>query len=119
MGAVPTPTPTSAPTPVPSDAPTVTPTQPTPIVSIPTDVVLVRNDVPCIFQINPTNHPDRYKCIIQSTGVSNEPGTYGNEAVTLQGKDGCVVVIRPVTWAYKGNMFIFESSEDCENDTKI
>ena len=95
----------------PSSNPTVS-LQPTRFVAIPRHVVLVRSDDPCIFQQNPDHHPDRYKCTIQSTGVSNEPGTYGNEDVALRGEDGCIIVIQPVTWAYGGNSFIFESSKD-------
>ena len=82
-----------------SASPTSNPTvslQPTRFVAIPRHVVLVRSDDPCIFQQNPDHHPDRYKCTIQSTGVSNEPGTYGNEDVALRGEDGCIIVIQPV-----------------------
>ena len=79
---------------------------------VPRDVVLLRNSSPCIFQRNPSNHPDRFKCMLQSTAVSSDPGTYGNEEVALRGEDGCVIMIQPVTWAWGGNAFIFQSSED-------
>ncbi|KAL7547050.1 hypothetical protein ACHAWF_010369 [Thalassiosira exigua] len=78
---------------------------------IPNDVLLLRDGAPCIFQSNPSNHPDRFKCTIQPTTVNSEPGDYGNDPVGLRGTDGCLVIVRPVTWAWDGTAFIFESSE--------
>merc|ERR1711862_973260 len=84
------------------------------LVIIPNDVILLRDNTPCIFQSNPINHPDRFKCMIKPTVVSNEPGSYGNDIVVLMGKDGCLLAIQPVTWAWDGNAFIFESSENLD-----
>merc|ERR1712226_1120236 len=89
-------------------SPTTAPTEPV----IPTGVVLLRDDSSCYFQHNPSNHPDRFKCMLQPTIVSSEPGTYGSDEVALISDEGCVLSIRPVTWAWNGNAFIFESDDD-------
>jgi len=95
-----------------STSPSVSPTntfQPTIYRAVPSDVVLLRDNSPCIFQSNPLNHPDRYKCIIQPTKASSEPGGYFNNEVTLSGEDGCVITVQPVTWSWKETAFIFQS----------
>merc|ERR1740121_1074361 len=98
-------TPTSAP------APLLT-AQPTAIKhSIPSDVTLLRDNSLCIFQVNPSNHPDRYKCYIEPTAFSSEPGGHGNHLTRLWGANNCKLDVRPVTWAWAGNMFIFESQD--------
>merc|ERR1712008_588282 len=71
----------------------------------------LRDNSPCISQINRINHPDRYKCFIKPTNFSNKPGGHGNPLTRLWGAGGCKLDIRPVTWAWAGNMFIFESSD--------
>lgn len=81
---------------------------------MPKDVTLLRDSSPCIFQENPSNHPDRFKCMLQPTNISNEPGSYGNEEVGLRGSDECLLFIKPVTWAWEGNAFIFESDKDLD-----
>jgi len=73
-------------------------------------VVLKRDSSDCVSQINPSNHPDRYKCFIEPTVTSAMPGSHGNTVVPLVGFAGCVIDVRPVTWAWEGNGFIFESS---------
>ena len=81
---------------------------------IPRDVILARADSSCVFQHNPSNHPDRFKCLLQPTTRSDKPGGHGNDDVALQGEDGCVIIVQPVTWAYRGNLFIFESTEELD-----
>ena len=103
--------PSSAPTKIPTLVPTQSPTSKS---VIPDGVVLLRASTPCIFQSNPSNHPDRFKCMIEPTTVSNEPGTYDNAQVVLVGENGCTLPIRPVTWAWEGNAFIFQSTESLE-----
>jgi len=100
-----------------SSLPSLDPTtsaQPTHYVAIPKGVILARDDSPCLFQHNPSNHPDRFKCLLHPTTSSNKPGGHGNDDVALQGEDGCVIIVQPVTWAYRGNSFIFESTEDLD-----
>merc|ERR1712194_422329 len=78
---------------------------------IPKGVILARADSSCVFQHNPSNHPDRFKCMLQPTTSSNEPGGHGNDDVALQGEDECVIIVQPVTWAWNGDSFVFESAE--------
>ncbi|KAL7541977.1 LOW QUALITY PROTEIN: hypothetical protein ACHAXR_011398 [Thalassiosira sp. AJA248-18] len=89
--------------------------QPTPVKpSIPIDVMLLRDNSQCIFQSNPTNHPDRFKCMLEPTSQNSEPGTHGSALVRLWGANNCMIDVRPVTWAWEGNAFIFESEESLE-----
>jgi len=81
---------------------------------IPDNIHLLRDNTPCIFQSNPSNHPDRFKCMLEPTAVSSEPGTYDNDLFALRGLNDCVVDIRPVTWAWEGNAFIFQSTESLD-----
>ena len=106
---------TTAPTltPSPSLAPTVS-YQPTIYKAIPKGVALFRDESPCIFQQNPSNHADRFKCMIQPTASSSEPGGQDNDPVALRGKDGCLIVVQPMTWAYQGTMFIFQSDSNVD-----
>lgn len=111
----PTNPPTAPPTPAPTPEPTAPPTRPpTSEPTVPTDVVLLREDTPCIFQSNPSNHPDRFKCMIHPTTPNSEPGEYGVEHVGLRGSGGCLLIIQPVTWAWEGNAFIFQSSDSLD-----
>jgi len=82
--------------------------------SIPSDVTLLRDDSPCVFQVNPSNHPDRFKCFIDPTEVSSDPGGYGNALTRVWGADICKLDIRPTTWAWAGNAFIFESTDSLD-----
>merc|ERR1712127_525886 len=91
-------------------SPTIAPSQPV----IPKDVILARTDRPCRFRHDPSNHPDHFKCKIEPTTHSSEPGGYGNADVALQGKDGCIIIVQPVKWARNGKAFIFESTEDLD-----
>ena len=97
----------------PSSSPTTSHT-PTVYTAVPKDVVLLRDDVPCVSQSNPSQHPDRFKCTIQPTTASDEPGDYGNAPVGLKGKDGCLLFVSPVTWSWAGTAFVFESSASLE-----
>ncbi len=56
--------------------------------------------------------------MLEPTAVSNEPNTYDSDLFVLRGLNGCVVDIRPVTWAWEGNAFVFQSTEslDAIND---
>ena len=91
---------------------------------IPDDVLLLRDSTPCTFQSNPSNHPDQctieptFKCMIEPTAISSEPGTYNSDLLELRGLNGCLIAVRPVTWAWAGTAFIFQSSEslDAIND---
>eukprot|EP00547_Thalassionema_nitzschioides_P013359 CAMPEP_0194260402 /NCGR_PEP_ID=MMETSP0158-20130606/45493_1 /TAXON_ID=33649 /ORGANISM="Thalassionema nitzschioides, Strain L26-B" /LENGTH=1009 /DNA_ID=CAMNT_0039000491 /DNA_START=103 /DNA_END=3129 /DNA_ORIENTATION=- len=100
--------PTKVPTESPTKSPTIAPSQPV----IPEDVLLLRDGSDCVFQHNPSNHVDRFKCMLQPTTFSNQPGGDGNDAVALQGEDGCVIIVQPITWAWDGDAFVFESDED-------
>lgn len=96
-----------------SRTPSISPTytfQPTIYRAVPRDVVLLRDDAPCVFQSNPSNHPDRYKCFLERTAASNEPGSYFNDDVLLEGEDGCVITVQPVLWSWRGTQFIFQSN---------
>jgi len=89
--------------------PTTTPTSNL-VDPIPTGVTLLRDSSDCVSQINPLNHPDRFKCTLELTAFSNEPGGHDNTEVTLVGFEGCVIDVQPVTWAWRGESFIFQSS---------
>ena len=107
-----------------SDAPTMNPspasshtlsTQPSMTkLSIPSGVTLLRDSSPCVFQVNPSNHPDRFKCLVEPTEISSDPGGHGNSLTRVWGADNCNLDIRPTTWAWAGNMFIFESLDSLE-----
>ena len=108
--------PAATPTATPSVAvgPAAIPTAAPSMVIVPKGVVLLRDDRACTSQVNPSNHPDRFKCFIEPTTPSSEPGGHGNDPVALVGKDGCIIVVQPVTWAWAGNAFIFESAESLD-----
>ncbi|KAL7545370.1 hypothetical protein ACHAWF_009704 [Thalassiosira exigua] len=95
---------------LPSASPTLT-LQPTIYRAVPRDVILLRDDSPCVLQSNPEVHPDRIKCMLQSTVSNSEPGGYGNDETALRGKNGCLVVVQPVTWSWQGTAFVFQTSE--------
>jgi len=90
--------------PFPSMQPTIS-FQPSVSTVIPKSVKLWRDNSSCIYE---ASWP-RFKCSIRETTVYNLPGTYGNDPVLISGKDGCVVEIQPVVWAYLGRIFYFES----------
>jgi len=83
-------------------------------ISIPSGVTLLRDDSPCVSQVNPSNHPDRFKCLIEPTQFSSDPGGHGNALTRVWGADNCSLDIRPTTWAWAGNMFIFESLDSLD-----
>ncbi|EJK65567.1 hypothetical protein THAOC_13554, partial [Thalassiosira oceanica] len=98
----------------PSLSPTVT-YSPTIFRAVPNDVVLLRDNTPCIFQVNPANHPDRYKCTLERTASNSEPGGSNNTPVLIAGFNDCVIEIQPMTWSWAGTMFIFESDASLED----
>ena len=105
---------------VPSESlsPSTTPTlslSPSIYKAIPSNVVLLRDDTPCISQVSPSNHPDRFKCFIEPVTSNSKPGGHNNDPVALVGRDGCIIVVQPVTWAWAGNAFIFESVESLDS----
>jgi len=111
----------SGPAAIPTAAPSMAvglatiPTAAPSITIVPKDVVLLRDDSACISQVSPSNHPDRFKCFIEPTTPSSKPGGHNNDPVALVGRDGCIIVVQPVTWAWAGNAFIFESVESLDS----
>ena len=81
---------------------------------VPNDVVLKRDSNPCVFQHNPSNHVDRYKCTLEPTVSNSEPGGSDNAPVSIAGFEDCVLVVKPMTWSWDGTMFIFESDDSIE-----
>ena len=95
-----------------SRAPSLSPTytfQPTIYRAVPPAVILQRDGAPCVFQSNPSNHPDRYKCFLEQTTASNEPGGYFNDDVLLSGEDGCIITVQPSLWSWRRTQFFFQS----------
>jgi len=65
--------------------------------------------------VNPSNHLDRFKCFIEPTTLSSKPGGHDNDPVALVGRDGCIIVVQPITWAWGGSAFIFQALESLDS----
>jgi len=104
---LPSPSPSVLPIIGPSTSPSVS-SQPSIYTAIPKDVILWRDNGRCVYEeVWP-----RFKCSIKQTNSNSKPyNTFNNVPVLISGKDGCVIEIQPVSWAYNGIALYFEASE--------
>merc|ERR1719361_2683012 len=88
-------------------------TAPTPLTSIPADVVLQRNDEVCVYE--PAH--GRFRCPIQPTGESN--GQQPALLVVLTGRRSCKIKLTPTVWAWQGEDFYFIAEDQTENSVNL
>jgi len=94
---------------LPSASPSVS-SPPSIYTAIPKDVLLVRDSEFCVEE----EAWPRFKCTIKQTTTYNGAGPSGDDTVFISGKDGCVIGIQPIAWAWNGRAFYFKSKETLE-----